>query len=117
MSSYAEKLTAAKQNYPFTQWKASINNGLDMWMLEECDEMIDVFDRLIDSLIALGETGSEEAKVELFEEAVEETNQWTGSIDTVAREDLVSLIDHVADAAGLGQYDNDGEGLSAGRDW
>lgn len=117
MSTYAEQLTAVKQEYPFAKWKAAVGNGLDMWTLEECDEMIDIFDRLIAQLIELGEDGAEEAKVALFEDAVDETNEWTGSIDTLAREDLVDLLDTIAEAAGLGDYDNNGEGLSAGRDW
>ncbi|GAB3638463.1 hypothetical protein GCM10027422_40530 [Hymenobacter arcticus] len=117
MSSYAENLTAAKQEYPFDNWKSSIDDGLEMWTLEECDEMIDTFDSLIAHLIALGENGAEKEKVALFEEAVDKTNEWTGSIDTLAREDLIDLIDTIANAAGLGYIDNDGEGLSAGRDW
>jgi hypothetical protein len=117
MSTYAETLAAVKQEYPFAKWKAAVGNGLEMWTEKECDEMIDIFDRLIAKLIVLDEDGAEEAKVELFEEAVDETNEWTGSIDTLAREDLVELIDTIANAAGLGHYDNDGEGLSAGRDW
>lgn len=117
MSTYAENLTAIKQEYPFDKWKSSIDNGLEMWTLEECDEMIETFDSLIAELITLGENGTEEEKVVLFDEAVDKTNEWTGSIDTIAREDLVDLIDAIANAAGLGHIDNDGEGLSAGRDW
>lgn len=117
MSTYADRLTTIKQEYPFAKWKAAADNGLEMWTLEECEEMIDIFDRLIGQLIALGEDGAEKTKVALFEEAVDETNEWTGNIDTLAREDLVELIDTIAEAAGLGDYDNDGEGLSAGRDW
>lgn len=117
MSTYAENLTASKQEYPFEKWKSSIDNGLEMWTVEECDEMVDTFDSLIAQLIELGEDGAEEEKVTLFEEAVDKTNEWTGDIDTIAREDLVDLIDTIANAARLGHIDNGGEGLSAGRDW
>ena len=117
MSTYAENLTATKQEYPFEEWKATTADGLEMWTAEECGEMTDTFDSLISQLIALGENGAEDAKVALFEEAVEKTNQWTGFIDTIAREDLVDLIDTIANAARLGHIDNDGEGLSGNRDW
>ena len=117
MNTYAENLTATKQKYPFDEWKASTANGLEMWTTEECDEMTATFDSLVNQLITLGEDGAEAKKVTLFEEAVDKTNEWTGDIDTIAREELVDLIDTIAEAAGLGHIDNDGEGLSANRDW
>jgi hypothetical protein len=72
---------------------------------------------IILTTVHLGEDGEEAKKTALFEEAVDKTNEWTGSIDTIAQEELVDLIDAIANAVGLGHIDNDGEGLSAGRDW
>ncbi len=117
MSTYAEQLIATKQDYPFDRWKLSADDGSDMWSVAECDELIATFDDLIAGLITLGPEGTEDEKVALFEETIDTLNEWTGSIDTLAREDLIDLIDTIAAAAGLSHIDNNGEGMASGRTW
>jgi hypothetical protein len=117
MSTYAEQLTATKQEYPFNRWKLYVDDSSNMWSLAECNELITTFDDLIAGLTTLGPEGTEEEKTALFEEAIDNINEWTGSIDTLAREDLIDLIDTVAAAAGLSHIDNDGEGMASGRTW
>jgi len=120
---YQNKLLSAKQHYPFKQWRANFNEGLTQYTEENCNRIQRVFDDLIDSLIAAGETAAEEQKVQLFKNAILKTNglndEIEGLIETGEREDLCDLTDQITIACGLnpGKY-GEGEGLaSEWREW
>jgi hypothetical protein len=71
---------------------------------------------LIDDLIALEGSGDEVAMLDAFRRAVERFNAAEESddpfIETVEREDICEVLDDIADAAGLSDYD-----VCAWRDW
>jgi hypothetical protein len=70
---------------------------------------------LIDELLALGPDGDEVEKLDLLRRCVERFNaaeENGGFIDTIEREDICEVLDKIAEAAGLTDYD-----VSAARDW
>ncbi len=82
-----------------------------------------IFDKLISKLAALGPDATEQAKLSLFREAIEATNELNaqdeGLIETGEREDLCERANLVAVAAGLdpAKYGG-GEGAATEwRDW
>src|ERR1017187_709240 len=102
MDSYLEKLVATKAHYPFLRWRKS---GLPQYTDESCARCAAVFDRLIANLGKVGELGPEEAKIELFKEAVEAFNSLSEEdeslIETGEREDLCEMCNVVVLAAGI----------------
>ena len=118
---YSEKLESTKINYPFDEWYEAYNSGLDQYTDENCDRAKIILDNLIEKLISLEETASEEEKIGLFEEAVELLNVLNdengGSlIETNESKHLCELFDQIAIAAGLnpGKY---GEGKGIASEW
>ncbi len=120
MPDYSSKLTDTKASYPFKRWEES---GLEQYTPEACGAFVGVFDRLINDLVAKGESASEEQKLESFHQAgiaLNALNEEDESlIETGEREDLCELSNIVAVAAGLdpSKYGG-GEGpASEWRDW
>lgn len=120
MSSYAGKLNATKESYPFANWRAFYHDGLEQYTQENCDAARQIFDTLIADLIAAGAQAPEAQKVALFQKAIEATNELPKDlIETGEREQLCELTNTITLACGLRpeQY-GDGEGLaSEWREW
>ena len=121
--SYATRLDAIKQHYPFAKWQSNNDTGMEQYTEENCNKAKTIFDNLIDSLANLGEDATAESKVALFKTAVSSLNDLNNEvedlIETGEREDLCELIDEITIAAELdpGNY-GDGEGLaSEWREW
>ena len=120
MTSYAQRLTALKAQYPFDDW---VSEELDQYTSEVCAAFTAIFDQLIDRLIAIGEVASEEEKLRAFEDAVAETNilneEDLSLIESGERDSLCDLFNLVARATGLNPKEYaDGEGpASLWRDW
>lgn len=121
---YQNKFSEAKKTYPFDQWRASYDDGLEQYTQENCDKARKIFDDLIDGLVAIGQDASEEKKVALFEKAILATNELNSEcedslIETGEREELCELTDKIAIACGLNpEKYGDGEGLaSEWREW
>ncbi|MDB5270857.1 MAG: hypothetical protein JWP58_3897 [Hymenobacter sp.] len=120
MSTYAEKLNATKEGYPFAAWRESYNVGLEQYTQENCDEVKSIFDELIAELVSLGEQAPKEQKIALFQKAIEATNELEEDIiETGEREDLCELTNNITVACGLNPAEyGDGEGLaSEWREW
>ncbi|HTJ11863.1 MAG TPA: hypothetical protein VL547_07555 [Dinghuibacter sp.] len=121
---YTEKLIEAKAGYPFDNWQENkVEYGMVQYTPENCDRAQAVLDRLIESLIQLGPDTPEPQKVEFFQLAVEALNdlndEIAGLIETGEREDLCSLFDQIAGAAGIdtNKYGG-GDGIaSEWREW
>lgn len=120
MPDYSSRLTDAKASYPFKRWEES---GLDQYTPEACGAFVEVFDRLINDLVAKGENASEEQKLESFHQAGIALNTLNEEddclIETGEREELCELSNIIAVAAGLdpSKYGG-GEGpASEWRDW
>lgn len=121
--SYPERLKAMKRQFPFKQWRAGAEGGLEQYSKENCAVMAAIFDKLIKRLIALGEKAPEADKLAAFQEAIEATNvineREMNLIETGEREQLCDLCNEIARAAGMDptQYGG-GEGpASEWRDW
>lgn len=120
---YQNKLFAAKQFYPFKNWRENYDEGLTQYTEENCNKTQKVFDDLINSLVNIGENANENDKVKLFKKAILTTNELNeeieGLIETGEREDLCELTDKIAIACGLDPLKyGDGEGLaSEWREW
>lgn len=127
---YKEKLEEAKSSYPFDRWKEMFYpneeddlEGMEQYSPENCEKAQAILDQLIESLIKIGPQASEKEKVDLFKVAVENLNELNdeieGLIETGEREDLCSLFDQIADAAGLeSKKYGGGEGIAdEWRDW
>ena len=120
MNTYRDRILATKSKYPFARWRES---GLDQYTDEACASFTAVFDTLIHSLISLGESASEEAKIQSFKQVVEALNALNEEdeslIETGEREDLCELCNVIAVATGINPEDyGDGEGpASEWRDW
>ncbi|HEX8349559.1 MAG TPA: hypothetical protein VF598_06345 [Hymenobacter sp.] len=120
MSTYAEKLNATKESYPFATWRESYKDGLEQYTEENCDAAKGIFDELIAELITLGEQAPKEQKIALFQKAIEATNELEESvIETGEREELCELTNNITVACGLIPKDyGEGEGLaSEWREW
>ena len=123
MHSYAERLQATKEYFPFGLW-AMREDDMDRYTEANCAKAEAFFDRLLNRLAAMGETASEPAKLEAFREAVEALNEFNlelegGFIETSEAEEVVTLCNIVARVAGLdpARYGG-GEGpASMWRDW
>ncbi len=123
MNSYPDRLHAAKEFYPFSLWEMK-GDTLEQYTPENCAKATEIFDRLIVTLISLGEGASEQAKLGAFQEAIEATNALNGEgygnlIETGEAEDLCELCNRIAVAANLDptRYGG-GEGpASLWRDW
>ncbi len=120
MSGYQSKFDAAVSSYPFTRWQQS---GLEQYTPEACAAFAAIFDRLIQSLVHAGEDATEQSKLALLQQAVNELNilneEDESLIETGEREDLCALVNLVTVACGLdpSKY-GDGEGpASEWRDW
>lgn len=122
---YSEQLENTKQHYPFSNWRSLFfpdpeddgSEGQVQYTEENCDAAKNIFDKLIQSLITIGEHAPENEKVALFKTAVESLNDLEerveGLIETGEREDLCDLIDQVTIAAGLNPEDYaDGGGIA-----
>jgi hypothetical protein len=120
---YQTRPLATKQYYPFDNWRESYNEGLTHYTEKNCNAIKKVFDKLINSLIAIGESASEKQKVELFKNAILRTNELNDEIEdlieTGEREDLCDLTNKITLACGLDpEKYGDGEGLaSEWREW
>jgi len=120
MQSYAQRLEAQKEWYPFHYWRES---ELDQYTEDVCDAFEAVFDQLIEGLARIGTAASEEQKLALFEEAIRRTNELNEEdlsvIESGERDALCELCNRIAVAAGLdpSKYGG-GEGpASEWRDW
>jgi len=120
MASYEERLHDAKEHYPFSGWRES---GLEQYTEQACSSFVAIFDDLIAKLVALGPDAPADAKLALFREAIEATNeldeQDCSLIETGEREELCELTNQIAVAAGLDpDMYGDGEGpASEWRNW
>jgi hypothetical protein len=117
---YAEKLNATKNGYPFATWRESFDDGLEQYNQENCEEAKAIFDTLISDLITLGEQAPEKEEIALFQKAIEATNELEENIiETTEREDLCELTNSITIACGLNPVEyGDGEGLaSEWREW
>lgn len=123
MSIYANRLNATKEHYPFGLWAESVEI-LEQYTEETCGQAAQIFDRLIDRLISLGESALEEEKLGAFREAIEALNELDEEnfhmlIETDEASTLIDLCNRIALAAGLDpkKYGG-GEGpASIWRDW
>jgi len=120
---FQQRLKAMKRQFPFKQWRAGEEGGLEQYTKENCAAMAAIFDQLLKRLIALGESAAETDKLTAFKEAIEATNalneQEMNLIETGEREQLCELCNEIAHAAGLDptKYGG-GEGpASEWRDW
>ena len=120
MSDYPTKFEAAVSTYPFKRWQ---QGGMEQYTEEACAAFAAVFDRLIHGLVRAGESASEQSKLDLLHQAVDELNalneQDDSLIETGEREDLCELVNRVTVACGLdpAKY-GDGEGpASEWREW
>jgi len=96
---------------------------MEVYSKENCDRVVQTFDRLIAELSELPDEASDEAKLKKFEIAIEELNTLSdearGMIETGEREDLCKLTNQIAKAAGMDptKY-GDGYGpATIWRDW
>ena len=118
MPTYAEQLNATKAGYPFDRWREFYQqDGPDA--VAECNAVEQLFDQLIAGLITLGADATEEAKMQLFQTAIEGSNDHADIIETGEREDLCDLTWNITKATGLNPADyGDGEGpASEWREW
>jgi hypothetical protein len=121
---YAEKLTATKQHYPFLKWATNFARGMEQYTPDNCTRAAAIFDTLIAKLTTLGATAPEAQKIDQFEVAVVALNDLNdeegGSIiETGEREELCELFNLIAEAANIDwkKYGG-GEGpASEWRDW
>ena len=122
--SYAERLEAAKQGYPFAAWRdKALQHGLDQYTDENCDKAKALLDALLAGLVALGEDAPEAEKVARFKTAVLGLNDLNATDDTLIetgeREELCQLFDAIAATSGImsSKY-GAGDGIaSEWRDW
>src|SRR5215469_10577789 len=120
MSEYCRRLLAAKSGYPFPRWASSIP---ELYTDSVCAAFAGVFDALIAKLVGLGETASEQDKLQAFHDAVRALNelqqQDLSLIETGEREDLCELCNVVARAAGLDptKYGNGDGPADEWREW
>ncbi len=122
MQSYADRLDATREFYPFALW--ATYDELEQYTEETCAEAEAILDRLLASLLAMGENASEPAKLQAFQTAVEALNVLNEDhggnvIETSEAEELCELFNRIALAAGLDprKYGH-GEGpASLWRDW
>ncbi len=116
MNTYADKLNAAKQYYPFEAMREYWQEPDDQ---ADCNALQKAFDKLIARLIELGPDAPEEKKVKCFRKALDKTNDHVDVIETGEREDLCALFDEITVACGLipANYGG-GNGIAdEGRDW
>lgn len=115
-TSYADLLNATRQQYPFDRWRRFYQQPEEK---QGCDAVQGIFDTLVAGLIALGPEASEADKKQLFQQAIEATNDHEDIIETGEREDLCELTNTITTACGLHPADyGDGEGLaSEWREW
>ena len=124
MSSYADRLVATKQDYPFNKkWVKSFKAGLTQYSPENRAKAEAIVDALIDGLIRLGEKAAEARKVAFFKTATLALNRLNEDtdhslIETEEREELVALLNKIGAAANIDyrKY-GQGEGLASWRDW
>lgn len=120
--SYSDNLNSMKEKYPFERWKGYDQYGLTGYTDENCNAAQEIFDDLISKLIRMGKSAREKEKEALFEIAVEALNDFnvqTNLIETGERDELCSLFDHIAEAAGLDSSKYaDGDGIATEwREW
>jgi hypothetical protein len=119
---YLDRLNSWRNNFPFSEWKAGLEHGLEQYTAANCNRAEGILNDLIDGLIEVGEAASEATKVGRFKTAVEALNALdaeTHMIETGEREQLCELFNSVAVDCGIdpSQYGH-GEGLaSEWRDW
>lgn len=123
MNTYPEQLLAAKQHYPFANWRAHYQQELTrQWEpagVEDTNAVQAILDQLITKLITLGEEGFDKKKAKQIIKAIEATNDYAGFIMTEQLEELVDLTDAITVACGLDPSDYaEGAGLAdEARDW
>lgn len=122
MSTYADRLHATKEFYPFSNWLTY--EDMEQYTEETCGQGAAIVDRLIDQLIALGEGAGEKAKLDAFQQAVEGLNVLDAEnfnllIETGEAEELCEMFNRIALAAHLDPANYaGGEGpASLWRDW
>jgi hypothetical protein len=120
MSGYRSKFDAPISSYPFARWQKS---GLEQYTPEACAAFTAIFDRLVKGLVRAGEDATEQSKLELLHQAVNDLNALNQKdenlIETGEREELCALVNLVTVACGLDprKY-GDGEGpASEWREW
>lgn len=116
-------LQMISQHYPFDQWEASFDDGLDQYTADNCAKVQAVFDQLLVQLSALGPDADATDQLAAFEQAVEALNDLNdeidGLIETGEREELCELFNAISVAVGLEPRDyGDGEGVAIQwREW
>ena len=120
---YGDKLRSIE--LPFKRWhETGFEVGLEQYTKENCQKAESIFSNLIDKLVSIGESATEEQKLELFQSCVEALNSLNEELDdcfieTGEREDLCELVDEFTKAVGLDPKNYaDGAGLAdLWRDW
>ncbi len=90
-------------------WTEKLENGLDIYTVENCDRAINIFSDLINKL-ETSKNKSIEYKVNLIKESVLSLNRLNeelggGFIETREREELCSIFDNIADSIGINVQD------------
>jgi hypothetical protein len=130
---YSERILKVRDNYPFAHWVAdwyplepeeddAEPEYAEEYSPENCQEVQDIFDVLLENLVKLGENAANSEKEKAFEIAIlklNAKNESTDFIDTIAREALCDLIDEITVAAGLDPENySDGDGIAdVWREW
>lgn len=81
MSTYAERLHATKEFYPFSLW--STYEEMDQYTEENCTAAEAILDQLLTRLLTMGEGASEASKLEAMKEAVEALNELNESMAAI----------------------------------
>ena len=120
MSDYRSKFDAPISSYPFAHWQQS---GLEQYTPEACSAFTAIFDRLVENLVRAGEDATEQSKLELLHQTVNELNALNEEdenlIETGEREELCALVNLITVACSLepSKYGG-GEGpASEWREW
>lgn len=105
MNDFAARLRATKESYPFERW-ASYQDTLEQYTDENCGEAAQIFDQLIERLIALGEGAPEGKILAEFEQAIAALNTLDDEngnmlIETGEAGEIIDLCNKIAVAAGL----------------
>ena len=111
--SYKERLETIQGELPFDYWLSADAEAED-------DDEDGIFWMLIDRLIALGESGKVEDKMAAFQSLVVSLNELAVGAEALFEaddcDDILDLIDEIAEAAGL-DLSLYGEGGSIADQW
>ena len=111
--SYKERLEAIQGELPFDYWMEADTEADD-------DDEDGIFYALIERLIALGEDGKAEDKIAAIQKLVLELNELAVDAESLFEpddcDDILDIIDEIAEAAGL-DISIYGEGGSIADQW